>query len=229
MGGLLPDWSYNGGGISKPSDVAHHWDEASVYYDMPIDGDVWLNDPLNSSYPASIAFKAAEMQDKQKALLFMREMREMVFLHKKNIAKWEVLEQAAKNVQLDVVQLKKDYDGKAQELFKADLEITRNNGVRGFPTLIFVGNNQQKETLYGAKPYASFEMLVAKMAPKSVKNNYAKDWKHLFGHYSSLTAREFAELAEMPRKEAESLLNQLTAEGVLEKFQTKNGALWKLK
>ena len=229
MGGLLPDWSYNSGGISKPSDVAHHWDEASVYYDMPIDGDVWLNDPLNSSYPASIAFKAAEMQDKQKAVLFMREVREMVFLHQKNIAKWEVLEQAAKNVQLDVVQLKKDYDGKAQELFKADLEITRNHGVRGFPTLLFIGSNQQKETLYGSKPYASFEMLVAKMAPDSVKSNYVKDWKHLFGHYSSLTAREFTELAELPRKEAESLLNQLTAEGVLEKFQTKNGALWKLK
>ena len=40
MGGLLPDWSYNSGGISKPSDVAHHWDEVSAYYDMPIDGDV---------------------------------------------------------------------------------------------------------------------------------------------------------------------------------------------
>ena len=63
MGGLLPDWSYNSGGISKPSDVAHHWDEVSRYYDMPIDGDVWLEDPMNSSYPPSIAFKAAQLQD----------------------------------------------------------------------------------------------------------------------------------------------------------------------
>ncbi|MEL6132186.1 MAG: DsbA family protein, partial [Bacteroidota bacterium] len=30
MGGLLPDWSYDSGGISKPSDVAHHWDEVSL-------------------------------------------------------------------------------------------------------------------------------------------------------------------------------------------------------
>src|SRR3546814_8129900 len=29
MGGLLPDWTYNSGGINKPSDVAQHWDEAS--------------------------------------------------------------------------------------------------------------------------------------------------------------------------------------------------------
>ena len=89
MGGLLPDWNYNNGGISKPSDVAHHWDEVSVYYDMPIDGDVWLEDPLHSSYPPSIAFKAAQMQDNDKSCFILREIREMVFLQKKNIAKWE--------------------------------------------------------------------------------------------------------------------------------------------
>lgn len=83
MGGLLPNWSYNSGGISKPADVASHWDEVSVHYDMPIDGDLWLEDPLDSSYPPSIAFKAAQMQDNKKALLFLREIKEMVLLHKK--------------------------------------------------------------------------------------------------------------------------------------------------
>src|SRR5690554_7134621 len=53
MGGLLPDWNYNSGGISSPKDVAGHWDEVSVHYDMPIDGDLWLEDPLDSSYPPS--------------------------------------------------------------------------------------------------------------------------------------------------------------------------------
>ena len=104
MGGLLPDWNYNSGGISKPSDVAHHWDEVSEHYDMPIDGNLWLEDPLPSSYPPSIAYKAAEMQNIEKAYLFMREIREMVFLKKKNIAKWEYIATAAKTVGLDVEQ-----------------------------------------------------------------------------------------------------------------------------
>src|SRR5690554_1634491 len=118
MGGLLPDWSYNSGGIGKPSDVASHWDEVSVYYDMPIDGDLWLEDPLGSSYPPSIAYKAAQMQDKEKANLFMREIREMVFLQKKNIAKWEHLATAAHAVGLDTSQLKTDFEGRAKELFQ---------------------------------------------------------------------------------------------------------------
>ncbi len=135
MGGLLPDWSYNSGGISKPSDVASHWDEVSVYYDMPIDGDLWLEDPLHSSYPPSIAFKAAQMQSEEKALLFLRELREMVFLKKKNIAKWENIALAATMVGLDADQLKKDFDGQAVQKFKEDLQLTQLNNVRGFQPL----------------------------------------------------------------------------------------------
>ena len=85
MGGLLPDWSYNSGGISKPSDVAHHWDEASLYYEMPIDGDVWLEDPLESSYPSCIAMKAAQLQSAEKAVKFMRIVREKLYLEKNKV------------------------------------------------------------------------------------------------------------------------------------------------
>lgn len=120
MGGLLPDWSYNSGGISKPSDVARHWDEASIFYDMPIDGAVWLEDPLTSSYPPSIAFKAAQLQSEEKALSFLREIKEMVFLQKKNISKWEHLEFAAKRVGLNMEQFKEDFEGKAKLLFQQD-------------------------------------------------------------------------------------------------------------
>jgi len=145
MGGLLPDWSYNSGGISKPSDVAHHWDEVSGHYDMPIDGDVWLEDPLHSSYPPSIAFKAAQLQDNERALLFLREIREMVFLRKKNITKWENLAVAAEKAGLNVEQLKNDFENKANALFEEDLKLAREFGVRGFPTMFFFDNSGNKE------------------------------------------------------------------------------------
>lgn len=229
MGGLLPDWSYNSGGISKPSDVAHHWDEVSVYYDMPIDGDVWLEDPLNSSYPSSIAFKAAQMQSEEKAISFLREMREMVFLQKKNIAKWEHIAAAAKKVGLDTTQLKADYEGKAKELFSEDLKLGKELGVRGFPTLFFSDTTGKTEFVYGSKPYTTFENTVLKLAPALSKNNYESHWKALFAKYPSLTAKEFSVLSGIARNESEQLLNQLSTQGVLEKWTTKNGSIWKLK
>ncbi|RYD99948.1 MAG: DsbA family protein [Sphingobacteriales bacterium] len=229
MGGLLPDWSYNSGGISKPSDVAHHWDEVSAHYDMPIDGDVWLEDPLSSSYPPSIAFKAAQLQDAEKAVLFMREMRELVFLQKKNIAKWEHMATAAKTAGLDVVQLKKDYEGSAVALFEADLELARKYGVRGFPTIFFSNAEGKQEMIYGAKPYPFYETALLTLAPQAVKKEYEKDWHSLFGKYSSLTAKEFAALSGTPRKDSEAVLDGLVNEGLLTKLNTKNGAMWRLK
>lgn len=229
MGGLLPDWNYNSGGISKPSDVAHHWDEVSAYYDMPIDGDVWLEDPLHSSYPPSIAFKAAQLQDNEKAILFLREIREMVFLQKKNIAKWEYLEVAAKNVGLNVAQLKTDFEGKAKALFQEDLKLGKELGVRGFPTMFFTNDKGNTEFVYGSKPYSFYEVAVLKLAPSIIKSEYKKSWEDLFAKYTTITAKEFAELSGTGRKESEQLLNELTAKGKIEKYTTKNGSIWKLK
>lgn len=229
MGGLLPDWSYNSGGISKPSDVAHHWDEVSLYYDMPIDGDVWLEDPLHSSYPPSIAFKAAQIQDKTKSLLFLRELREMVFLQKKNITKWEHLEYAAQKVGLNIEQLKNDYNNSAKWLFEEDLNFAKQNGVRGFPTLIFVDTLGNKEKVYGTKPYDTFENAVLKLLPNTQKSKYDTSWEFLFTKYKSFTVREFSELSGKSRNESESILNELTTQGKLTKLITKNGYLWSIK
>ncbi len=226
MGGLLPDWSYNSGGISKPSDVASHWDEVSLHYDMPIDGDVWLEDPLHSSYPPSIAFKAAQMQDSGKAIYFLRELREMVFLKKRNITKWENMAAAATKVGLDAAQLESDFNGKANELFKQDLALAAQLGVRGFPTLFFVNAQGNQQKVYGTKPYSVYEAALLDQSPAALKKEIDTKWESLFSKYSSLTAREFAELSNKPRVEAEEKLRTLAGEGHLTELATRNGSLW---
>lgn len=229
MGGLLPDWNYNSGGINKPSDVAHHWDEVSQYYDMPIDGDIWLEDPLNSSYPPSIAFKAAQMQDETKAVQFMRKLREMVFLEKKNIAKWELISKAASEIGLDPIKLKTDYETKAKELFEEDLELAKNMGVRGFPTMFFIDSLNNKQMVYGFKPYKEFENAILKSFSDAKKIKYDNSWNSLFNIYPTLTTREFSELSGSTKLDSEKLLQNLTNEGKLNKTIIKNGNIWTIK
>lgn len=226
MGGLLPDWSYNSGGISKPSDVAHHWDEVSHHYDMPIDGDVWLEDPLNSSYPPSIAFKAAQLQSPEKAILFLRKIREMVFLQKKNITKWEHLEEAAQAVGLTIDRLKTDFEGDAQTQFSDDLKLGQQLGVRGFPSMFFVDDSGNQEFVYGTKPYSVYENALKTIDASAQKKEIDTQWQSLFAHYPTLTAREFSELSGIPRQDSEAYLQGLTEQGNLSRISTKNGDLW---
>lgn len=228
MGGLLPDWSYNSGGISKPSDVAHHWKEVSKYYEMPIEGDVWLTDPLHSSYPPSIAMKAAQMQDKTKAIIFMRKLRERVFLDNKNITRWEVIQEAAEYAQLDVAQLKKDYEGSAKQLFEEDLNYARTLGVRGFPTLFVSAADKQPVTIYGFRPYDVFENAVKQLLPDAKKTSIATTPLALFNHYPTLTVKEYAVLMGTTNIDATALLDKLVADSKLKKQTVSSGSIYSL-
>ncbi|MCT2564549.1 DsbA family protein [Chryseobacterium herbae] len=227
MGGLLPSWDiYNSGGISKPSDVAHHWEEVSPYYKMPIEGGVWITDPLNSSYPPSIAFKAAQMQDKKKAVVYMRILREMVFLDKLNITKIEHLEKAAELAGLNVTQWKEDYESKAQIEFKKDLDLGRQLGVRGFPTLIFTKDDEILDILYGVKPYADFEHRIKKISADVTKEEYSLEPEQLFAIYPTLTTQEFAVLSNISFEKSFEKLQKLTEENKVSRKKYKNGDLW---
>lgn len=227
MGGLLPDWSYNSGGISKPSDVAHHWDEASLYYEMPIDGNVWLEDPLDSSYPSCIAMKAAQMQSKEKAVKFMRILREELYLNKKNIAKWENLAEAAKTAGLNVEKLKTDYDGDAKKFFQEDLNLGKTLGVRGFPTLFLADADNNQLTVYGSKPYASYENALLALFPEAKKKKFMNSNSlSIFEVYPTLAPKEYAAIHDISVSEAKIILEELFSQGKLDKKTIKNGSLY---
>lgn len=226
MGGLLKSWdTYGGRDVSGPTSVAQHWDEAGAHYDMPIDGDVWLEDPLHSSYPRSVAFKAAQLQGEKKALDFLRRIKEMVFLEKKNITRWEHLEQAGVDSGLEVATFQADYETRAKEMFEDDLAFARSMGVRGFPTIFFTDKEGNRFLVYGSKPYEKYEDALLKLYPEAKKKNIDRNFQALFKTYPTMTIREFAELTGSDTKEAQTLLNKLVEERQVIRHTFKNGAL----
>ncbi|MCW5899871.1 MAG: DsbA family protein [Flavobacteriales bacterium] len=227
MGGLLPSWDvYNSGGIGKPSDVAGHWDEVSPHYRMPIIGDVWLEDPLPSSYPPSIAFKAAQLQDQGKALVFLRRLREQVLVEKKNITKWPVIAEAASFAGLDAARLQNDYNGAANALFQADLTLARSLGVRGFPTFIFSNEAGERQLVYGARPYVQFEAALKALKPDAKPAAVPASLHDLFKVHPSWCAEEVAVMLGTTHDAAEGMLKAAETKGELRAVHTRNGSVW---
>lgn len=227
MGGLLPSWDIDSKNkIKNPVELAHHWEEVGDYYGMPIDGDIWLEDPLSSSYPPSIAFKAARLQNEEQALKFYRRIKEMLFLEKRNIAKWEWIEKAALESELDIDLLKTDFEGEAQRLFQEDLEISKKMGVRGFPTLFFSNAEGKQLVIYGVRPYMDFEEAMLKLCPQAIKQPINKTHEGLFDYYPTLTTHEFAVLTDRHENDALDILNNLHKLKYIEKYLSKKGALW---
>lgn len=227
MGGLLPSWDeYTKGKIKQPTDAAEHWEEVSIFHEMPLDGDIWLEDPLPSSFPPSIAFKAAQMQDANMAILFLRRIKEMVFLEKKNIIRWEFIERAAYFTGLDSARLLRDVESGAQELFREDLVLAQSLGVTGFPTLFFRDKFNNSFSLKGYQPYEAFEAIVLQLIPSAQKAVIDTRPESLFGHFPTMTEKEYSLLGNVSREEASVILNALFAEGKLDKYESKNGVIW---
>lgn len=228
MGGLLPSWDeYNSKGkIGNPNDAAKHWEEVCAFHEMPLDGDIWKEDPLTSSYPPSTAFKAAQMQDNDLAILFLRRIKEMVFLEKKNIIKWEHLEKAAFEVGLDSARLLRDFNGKARERFIDDLTLAKQLGVTAFPTLFFSNNKNHSLTLKGYNKYEKFEKIILQLLPNIKKTEINNDPVFLFTHFPTMTDKEFSLLSNTSLEKSKNQLTELFKKGQISKYESKNGVIW---
>jgi 2-polyprenyl-6-methoxyphenol hydroxylase-like FAD-dependent oxidoreductase/predicted DsbA family dithiol-disulfide isomerase len=227
MGGLLPSWdNFSRGEIQKPSDVAAHWEEVCSFYEMPVNQNIWLEDPLPSSYPPSIAFKAAQLQDTGKAVMFLRRIREMVFLEKKNIIKKEFLHRAAFEVGLDAARLLRDLEGRAQTMFRQDLELADALKIKELPTLFFSNKSGVQLKLSGLQPYENFEEIIQQLVPGIEKSTYDKTPKHLFEAFQTFTSKEFAFLRDESDTESKALLENLFQVNLIKKFQSPSGNMW---
>lgn len=155
MGGLLPGWqgfADGGNGIRKPSDVAGHWREVGEHSRMPIDGSLWHSHPIQSSYPPSRVYKVIQSQHKGKENEFLRRAREAVFAFNQNIGEEEVLVKLVDSIGLSGKQI---VDGagseSAQDLLEQDFAVAARLGVRGFPTIIMVNEENKGVKITGAR------------------------------------------------------------------------------
>lgn len=156
MGGLMPDWSIFSDQSEGLANMERHWPEASEKIGFKIDGKVWRIDPPSSSYPPSIAFRAATLQGEKKGLEFYFIMRELFFHKRVNIAKRENMILAAEASGLNIKAFIRDLDGRGKELFEEDLKLALKLTVDLFPTYILTSRSGKKARLAG---FISFETL----------------------------------------------------------------------
>lgn len=231
MGGLLPGWegfADKANGIAQPSDVAHHWDEVGQHSGMSIDGDIWLEDPLHSSFPPSIAFKAAQKQGKDFAIRFLRKIREQLFLEKKNITKEHFLLKAVEECDGNTVQFLEDYHHTTtQQSFYEEMKEGKNYGVRGFPTFIFIGKDGKGFKISGMSGYDNYVLALEKAFGKKLSPSPIQYSElELIQKYKFLATSEIAFILNQDKNLTESKLNQLTQAGEIKKEQHKYGNFW---
>lgn len=226
MGGLLPSWElYKDKRITSPEDASKLWEEIRETKQIPISGDVWLNDPLGSSFPPSIAFKAAQLQDIDKAVFFLRRLKEMLFIEKTNINNWINIEKAALDCGLDAALLKKQLK-EGEDNFNQDLALAKQLDIHVFPTLIFNRGNENAQILKGLQSYETIEQAILTYNPSVKKNTDIPTSLGLFNLYSNMSTKEFCFLLNLDEEVGRKELLNLESEGKIGKILLKELEQW---
>ncbi|RLL41999.1 DsbA family protein [Oceanobacillus piezotolerans] len=158
MGGMLEKWGDGfadaANGIAGPSDVAGHWREVGEYTRMPIDGSLWYDNPVHSSYPPSRVYKVIQQQNEALANVFLRRAREAVFAFNENIADKDVLIKLVNELGLDGKKVVEQADEPSgQKVLNEDFGLAASLGVRGFPTIIMVNEEKKGVKIVGGRPF----------------------------------------------------------------------------
>ena len=162
MGGLLEKW-HDGpidpaNGIYKPADVAGHWREVGEYSRMPIDGSLMIDNPVQSSYPASRVFKVIqEKYGNEKADEYLRRAREALFAFNQNLSDSSILMDVVNKMGLggEAIVLEAEQPA-AQQLLNEDFALSRKLGARGFPSIIMMNEENKGVKIVGGRPLENY-------------------------------------------------------------------------
>lgn len=235
MGGLVRDMRdfYDPQNqISTMEQVAPHWRQASERHGMPVDETVFL-DPKNdfrSTYPANIAYEAAQFQSKELAEKFLRRLREAAAAEHKFIHQQIVLTELAAEAGLDTNRFEDDIrSGRAEKAFYQDLNEARSQGISGFPSFIISNNVEPEMLLQGYRPFDVFEAIINKLTNGKINRRKPKDILAFIKKWRRVATQEVAEVFESSKPEAEKRLTELTEQGKLRRIPLGNGDFWEIK
>jgi predicted DsbA family dithiol-disulfide isomerase len=153
--------------VGAPPQLAPLWHLAGRTTGVPIDPAIWHLDAPASSYPASVAVKAAGLQSPEAAEQYLSLAREAVMTRRLNIARPDVLLQLGSELAVlmprtfDVERFRADLvSAEATERFRADLHRVRYLRIGRFPTIVVHGRTGSRIAV-GYRPIEVMERLLA--------------------------------------------------------------------
>src|SRR5439155_1012910 len=173
QGGLFEDfspvreqWARMSGGRWKDS-VGAFFEAVSSQHRMPMAADAMVDssDDFNSTWPACIAAKAADLQGADPGWRYLRRLREAWCLEGRGIHRKDVQADVAKETGLDVDAFVRALDdGSANEAFQRDRDECQALGISGFPTFVIRRDDETRQ-VDGWRPWDAFEEIVRDVEP----------------------------------------------------------------
>jgi predicted DsbA family dithiol-disulfide isomerase len=212
---------------------------------MPCDPRIWTQNPLDSTYPACQAVKAAEEQGGDAGYRYLRTLREGIMCERRKLDHADALIDAAGRARIDRQRFEVDLRSHAiTEAFGADLEEVRNppqeardadaihHSSKGrerisFPSALFVGEDASRHGVWGSDCLDPEKMREAARSTGAKQvNEGALEPLDAIRRFGRCATRELEVLAEKPLPVLEAELWTLARDWSLKPVQALIGTFW---
>jgi predicted DsbA family dithiol-disulfide isomerase len=219
MGGLARSYE----GDLYPMILA--WLDVSDRSRMPIDPRLWSEGPIQSTYPACMAVKAAAEQGPEAAGRYLRALREGLMCFRRKLDTKEALVEEARTAGLDVQRFRIDLDSNAiLEALGADLEEVRGSEGLVLPSVRFEGE-RGLQWVGGEAPYVDWRA-AATAAGGVPSDDPPPDPLAAVKRFGRAADIEVATICELPLPRASAELWRLAVEWQLKPVRVLTGTLW---
>ena len=228
-------------------DVVSQWLVDAAEGGMPCDPRIWTENPLDSTYPACQAVKAAAKQGPQAAYRYLRTLREGIMFERRKLDHAEALIAAAGPAGIDRPRFEIDLRSHAiTEAFGADLEEVRNppeearqagaihRSSKGrerisFPSAVFVGEDGSRRGVWGGDSADLEKMQEAAWGAGAKQvNEGSLEPLEAIRRFGRCATRELEVLAARPRPVIEAELWGLARDWKLQPVSALTGTIWAL-
>jgi predicted DsbA family dithiol-disulfide isomerase len=225
-------------------DVVSQWLEDADAGGMPCDPRIWTKNPLDSTYPACRAAKAAAEQGPEAAYRYLRTLREGIMCELRKLDDDESLIEAAGRAALDTERFEADLRSPtSEEAFEADLAEVRDppqeardadaihTDKKGrerisFPSALFIGDEGRKRA-WGSDSVVVGKMRdAARQAGAKQVNEGALEPLEAVQRFGICATRELEILAEKPLQVLEVELWEMARDLKLKPVRALTGTLW---
>jgi len=239
MGGLARSYEH-----ASLIEIVGTWLVDAAEGGMPCDPRLWTENPLDSTYPACQAVKAASEQGSQAGYRYLRTLREGIMFERRKLDHAEALIDAAGRSGIERARFEVDLRSHAiTEAFGADLEEVRNppkearaadaihRSAKGrerisFPSALFVGDGA-RHGVWGSPSVDSERMRAAALAVGAERvNEHPLEPLEAIRRFGRCATRELEVLAERPRPVIESELWALARDWKLKPVPALTGTVW---
>ena len=162
MGGMMPKNRFFG---EEAEAMALNIERMGESFNMPMSGKLMRENPVDSSYPPSLAYLSVKKQDNDKADTFLRRLREAVYIEDRDISKEAVLLDLVSELDIDEEMFMSDfYSSEILAELEDNIAYTINNGISGFPSVVVYGLDGKSMILRGVNNINAFKDLLSKFS-----------------------------------------------------------------